>query len=144
MKFCFMDYKDLAWNSRSPKNKYELFVNFKMFTINEMYTHSINDIIHFLTIADIKINAPGAGSDYAIAFLDSKKQAFDGSKTYKLHIPANVPINNFWAVTMYDTQTRSQLKTDQVKMGIAAVQSGHAHITNSLDPSPHEYASFKT
>jgi hypothetical protein len=53
----------------------------------------------------------GRGSDYAIAFLDSKKQALDGAKTYKLYLPPNVPVNNFWAVTMYDTQTRSQLQT---------------------------------
>jgi hypothetical protein len=56
---------------------------------------------------------PGKGSDYAIAFLDSKKQALDGAKTYKLHLPPNVPINNFWAVTLYDTQTRSQLQTSK-------------------------------
>jgi hypothetical protein len=28
-----------------------------------------------------------------------------------LHLPPNVPVNNFWAVTLYDTQTRSQLQT---------------------------------
>ena len=55
----------------------------------------------------------GAGSDYALAVLDGKKQAFDGSKTYKLHLPSNVPVNDFWAVTLYDTQTRSQLQTSQ-------------------------------
>jgi hypothetical protein len=55
----------------------------------------------------------GAGSDYGIAYLDSNKKAFDGSKTYKLHLPPNVPVNNFWAVTIYDTQTRSLLQTDQ-------------------------------
>ena len=54
---------------------------------------------------------PGKGSDYAMAFLDSKKRALNGAKTYKLHLPPNVPVNNFWAVTMYDTQTRSQLQT---------------------------------
>ena len=56
---------------------------------------------------------PGAGSDYGIAFRDADKNAFDGSKTYKLHLPPNVPVNNFWAVTMYDTQTRSMLQTNQ-------------------------------
>ena len=55
----------------------------------------------------------GKGSDYAIAFVDSKKQSFDGSKTYKLNIPANPPAGNFWAVTVYDPQTRSMLQTDQ-------------------------------
>jgi len=59
------------------------------------------------------VTKPGVGSDYAIAYLDSKKKPFDGSKTYKLNIPKDVPVNNFWAVTMYDTQTRSQLQTDQ-------------------------------
>ena len=55
----------------------------------------------------------GSGSDYGIAFLDSEKKAFDGSKNYQLHLPPNVPVNNFWAVTIYDTQTRSQLQTSQ-------------------------------
>jgi hypothetical protein len=54
---------------------------------------------------------PGKGSDYAMAFLDSKKQPIDGAKNYKLHLPPKVPVNNFWAVTLYDTQTRSQLQT---------------------------------
>ncbi len=56
---------------------------------------------------------PGAGSDYGIAFRDAQKKAFDGSKTYKLHLPPDVPVNNFWAVTKYDTQTRSMLQTRQ-------------------------------
>ena len=55
----------------------------------------------------------GTGSDYGIAYVDSRKQPFDGSKTYKLHIPADPPVNNFWAATIYDTQTRSQLQTSQ-------------------------------
>ena len=59
------------------------------------------------------VTIPGKGSDYAMAMLDSKKRPLDGSKTYKLHLPPNIPVKDFWAVTMYDTQTRSQLQTDQ-------------------------------
>ena len=55
----------------------------------------------------------GTGSDYCIAYVDAKKQPFDGAKTYKLHIPADPPVENFWAVTVYDTQTRSMLQTSQ-------------------------------
>ena len=55
----------------------------------------------------------GRGSDYGIAYLDSRKQPFDGSKSYKLHIPANPPVKSFWAVTIYDPQTRSMLQTSQ-------------------------------
>jgi hypothetical protein len=57
------------------------------------------------------VTTPGKGSDYGIAYLDSRKKPLDGANTYKLHLPPNVPVNNFWAVTMYDTQTRSQLQT---------------------------------
>ena len=55
----------------------------------------------------------GAGSDYGIAYVDSNKQPFDGSKTYKLRLPPNPPAKAFWALTMYDNQTRSQLQTSQ-------------------------------
>jgi len=55
----------------------------------------------------------GRGSDYSIAFKDSKHNAFDGGKTYKVHLPKDVPVNDFWALTVYDSQTRSMLQTDQ-------------------------------
>lgn len=55
----------------------------------------------------------GQGSDYALALLDADQKAFDGARTYRLHLPRDVPVNDFWAVTLYDTQTRSQLQTGQ-------------------------------
>jgi hypothetical protein len=70
------------------------------------------------------VTMPGKGSDYAIAYLDSKKQALDGSKTYKLHLPPNVPVNNFWAVTLYDTQTRSQLQTSNPYPSLGSQSKG--------------------
>ena len=66
----------------------------------------------------------GAGSDYALAFLDQNNQPFDGSKTYKLHLPPNVPVNNFWAVTLYDTQTRCQLQTSQLFPTVGSLTEG--------------------
>lgn len=59
------------------------------------------------------VTMAGVGSDYASAFLDSKKQPLDGSKTYKLHIPKDPPAKDFWALTIYDNQTRSQLQSSQ-------------------------------
>ena len=55
----------------------------------------------------------GAGSDYGIAYVDNNQMPFDGSKTYKLRLPPNPPAKDFWALTMYDNQTRSQLQTSQ-------------------------------
>ena len=42
----------------------------------------------------------------------------DGAKTYKLHLPPNVPVKDNWSVTIYDPQTRCMLQTDQPFAGI--------------------------
>ena len=55
----------------------------------------------------------GKGSQYAIAYLDQNGNALDGSKTYKINLPKNVPAKDFWSFTLYDNQTRSMLQTDQ-------------------------------
>lgn len=70
------------------------------------------------------VTVPGKGSDYAMAALDSEKQPLDGSKTYKLHLPPNPPAKDFWAITMYDTQTRSQLQTDQAYPTLGSQDKG--------------------
>ena len=70
------------------------------------------------------VTIPGAGSDYGIGTLDNNDQPFDGTKTYKLHLPPNVPVNNFWAVTLYDTQTRCQLQTDQLFPTVGSLTDG--------------------
>ena len=59
------------------------------------------------------VTFPGKGSDYGMAYVASDKQPFDGSLTYKLNVPVNPPAKDFWAVTVYDPQTRSQLQSDQ-------------------------------
>ena len=41
------------------------------------------------------------------AFKDKDGNWLDGSKHYKLHVPANMPVKNVWSVTVYDNLTRS-------------------------------------
>ena len=55
----------------------------------------------------------GAGSQYAGATFDADGNYLDGGNNYRLQLPPNVPINNFWSIIPYDTQTRSVLQTDQ-------------------------------
>ena len=63
------------------------------------------------------------GSQYVIGLRDSEGEILNGSKTYKLHVPANVPAKRFWEITVYDNQTRSMLQTDQRLPSITSIQS---------------------
>jgi len=56
---------------------------------------------------------PGKGSQYAFATLDPSGAPLDGSKNYKMNVPANAPAKDFWSVVVYDPQTRSELQTSQ-------------------------------
>ena len=60
----------------------------------------------------------GEGSQYACAYLDTNGDSLDGSKTYKIHLPPDVPVIDFWSFTIYDNQTRAMLQTDYQFPGI--------------------------
>ena len=66
----------------------------------------------------------GKGSQYAAAYSDKDGNTFDGSKTYKVNVPANAPMKDFWSFTIYDNQTRSMLQTDEQFPGIDSNKKG--------------------
>jgi len=55
----------------------------------------------------------GAGSQYLWGYLDENGNYLDGGKSYKLHLPANFPVEEFFSIVLYDPQTRSELQTSQ-------------------------------
>ena len=66
----------------------------------------------------------GVGSQYAAAFVDSTGKPLDGSKTYKIHLPPNIPARTFWSFVVYDNQTRSELQTDEQFPSIGSQKKG--------------------
>jgi hypothetical protein len=75
----------------------------------------------------------GVGSQYLIAYLDKDGNALDGSKTYKIHLPPNVPAKDFWSFTLYDNQTRSMLQTDQRLPGVDNLGGAKPNEDGSFD-----------
>ncbi len=68
--------------------------------------------------------AVGVGSQYLVAFVDSKGSPLDGGKNYKLRLPANAPVKDFWSVIVYDDQTRSMVQTDQLFPSVSSQTQG--------------------
>ena len=66
----------------------------------------------------------GRGSQYAAATTDSEGNGLDGGKTYKIHLPPNIPAKNFWSFVVYDNQTRSMLQTDNPHPSIGSQKPG--------------------
>jgi hypothetical protein len=66
----------------------------------------------------------GKGSQYAAATTDSEGKPLNGSKTYKIHLPLNIPAKDFWSFVVYDNQTRSMLQTDQQFPSIGSQKEG--------------------
>jgi hypothetical protein len=56
---------------------------------------------------------PRVGSQYLMAGRDSEGTLFDGSMSYKVTLPKDIPAELFWSFTLYDNQTRSMLATPQ-------------------------------
>jgi hypothetical protein len=60
--------------------------------------------------AYIGLKRLGAGQFYLISIRDKDGDAFDGAKTYKLTVPPNAPVRQYWSVTAYDRATHALIK----------------------------------
>ncbi|MBS0454841.1 MAG: DUF1254 domain-containing protein [Proteobacteria bacterium] len=56
---------------------------------------------------------PGKGAFYMIAFNDKDGKPLTGASSYKVTLPANIPADLFWSVTLYEAQNASGLANGQ-------------------------------
>jgi hypothetical protein len=52
----------------------------------------------------------GEGQFYLMAINDKEGQALDGGKTYRLNVPANAPVRQYWSATLYDRTTHALIR----------------------------------
>lgn len=74
----------------------------------------------------------GYGMAYGGMFLDSEGRAMAGDRSYVINVPPDPPVAIFWAITVYDVDTRGMIRTDQER---AERGSKHEGIKSNPDGS---------
>lgn len=83
------------------------------------------------TYAYIGIKRLGAGQFYLINIKDKNGESYDGSRTYRLHVPPNVPVEQYWSLTAYDRETHALIKN----VDRASRASNNADVNKNADGS---------
>jgi hypothetical protein len=52
----------------------------------------------------------GAGQYYLMTIADKQGQALSGAATYRLTVPANAPVNQYWSATVYNRATHAFIR----------------------------------
>jgi hypothetical protein len=52
----------------------------------------------------------GGGQFYLLNISDRTGKALEGNKTYRLTVPANAPVEQYWSVTAYDRETHALIR----------------------------------
>jgi hypothetical protein len=55
----------------------------------------------------------GAGQFYLMTFKDKDGQQLAGGNTYRLNVPANAPVTQYWSATVYDGETHALVRNMQ-------------------------------
>ena len=56
---------------------------------------------------------PGLGQVYLGSYKDKDGKWLDGANSYRLHVLPDVPVKQFWSLTIYDVDTRSLIQNQQ-------------------------------
>ena len=52
----------------------------------------------------------GAGQFYLMTFTDKTGQGLEGSNMYRLNVPAEAPVTQYWSATVYDRETHALVR----------------------------------
>ena len=67
---------------------------------------------------------PGVGSTDFCAYRDKDGDWLDGAKPYHLRIPANPPMKQFWAVSVYEMDSRTLFRNEALKAEVSSNSKG--------------------
>jgi hypothetical protein len=75
----------------------------------------------------------GGGSQYLWTPRDAKGDFLDGGTNYSLHIPADIPVKNFWSIVVYDAESRSLLRSGAPYPSVSQYTGPQSNDDGSID-----------
>lgn len=85
------------------------------------------------TSPGMAITMEKVGAKYPSTFVDADGNFLSGSKTYKLHLPKDVPAAIFWSVTAYDSMEATLLDNGKLYSSINTMDKPIANEDGSYD-----------
>jgi hypothetical protein len=79
------------------------------------------------------VNMVGRGAKYPVTARDADGDFLDGGKSYRLHLPADIPAANFWSATVYDGLTASGLDNGQPLPSLNSMDKPERNADGSTD-----------
>lgn len=82
----------------------------------------------FYEAIDYSVGMQGKTAGFGQVYLDAAKDQagawLDGGESYRLRVPPNAPVEQFWSVTLYDNLTRRPLLSPQGAADISSRKEG--------------------
>jgi hypothetical protein len=74
----------------------------------DLYPVDQRAVTHYWAFTTVK--HLGAGQFYLMSIRDNQKRALDGGRNYRLHVPANPPVTQYWSTVAYDRATHALIR----------------------------------
>ena len=98
-------YKGKKWSSLMPPGAIETDFSYEF---PNYFDYHARGALYYAVITSVKNY--GSASFYLDLAETPDGKWLEGSKNYKLTVPPNVPVRDFWAITTYDLETASYLR----------------------------------
>ena len=139
--------KTVGWYSRMPKEKLYFAPGKRqwkwLFTVDNPWFRTpdymqIDERTRFAyeaigTAEAMVLVVPGQGSAYVGAYQDSRGRWLSGEHTYRVRLPKDIPAAMFWSLTLYDNETRSQIRNDLGRPLVGTIHGTQANQDGSFD-----------
>jgi hypothetical protein len=78
---------------------------------------------------------PGAGQVYMTTKRDAQGELLRADRNYRLHVPADVPVGQFWALTLYSENTRRPYDNGGTEIADVSLDSRMSDLSYNQDGS---------